>query len=79
MASIADAERAQKQLRERFGRLPGVRGIGVTWDESGDAHVRVNVDSSFRDEVRGLIPTEFDGVAIELRSVRAMRSFAGGS
>ena len=57
MASIADAEHAQKLVRERFGRLQGIRGIGVTWTESGDAHVRVNVERASegglsKDEIR---------------------------
>jgi hypothetical protein len=76
MASIADAERAQKVVRKRFGRLPGVRGVGVTWTESGDAHVRINVDRNFRDQVGEVIPPEIDGVKIELRSVSGMRTFA---
>lgn len=75
MASIADAEHAQKLVRERFGRLPGIRGIGVTWTESGDAHVRVNVERAFQDQVRGMIPAEVDGVTVELRSVSNMRTF----
>jgi len=77
MASIADAERVQKLVRERFGRLPGVRGVGVTWNDRGDAHVRVNVESGLREKFSSLIPSEVNGVAIELRSVRAMRTFAG--
>jgi hypothetical protein len=52
-----------------------VRGIGVTWDEKGDAWIRVNVDTHLRDAISKLIPPEFDGVAIELRSVRDFKSF----
>jgi hypothetical protein len=77
MASIADAERAQRQVRERFGRMRGVRGVGVTWDEKGDARVRINVDSDLRETISELIPSELDGVAIELRSVRDFKTFAG--
>jgi hypothetical protein len=75
MTTIADAERAQRRVREKFGRLQGVRGIGVTWDEKGNAWIRVNVESRLRDAVSKLVPSEFDGVAIELRSVRDFRSF----
>jgi len=75
MASITDAERAQKLVRQRFGRLPGVHGVGVTWDDRGDAHVRVNVQSDLYERVSSMIPTEVNGVAVELRSVRGMRSF----
>lgn len=77
MTSVLDAERAQKQLRARFGRLEGVRGIGVTWNENGDAHVRVNVDGRKRESVSKVIPSEVDGVAVELRSVGALKTFAG--
>ncbi len=77
MTSIADAERAQKRVREKFGRLDGVRGIGVTWNDSGDAWIRVNVERHLRDAVSKLIPAEFDGVAIELRSMRDFKSFSG--
>ncbi len=76
MASIADAERAQKVVRKRFGRLPGIRGVGVTWTENGDAHIRINVDPNFRDQVSGLVPTQINGVDIELRNVGRMRTFA---
>jgi hypothetical protein len=76
ITSIADAERAQQRLRERFGRLRGVRGIGVTWDERGNARIRINVDSDLRRSVGELIPSELDGVAIELRSVRDFKTFA---
>ncbi len=75
MASIAEAERAQKRMRKQYGRLEGVRGVGLTWDENGDAHIRVNVDSNFREKICGLIPSDFDGVAVELRSVRDLKTF----
>ena len=74
--SIAHAQRAQKRVREKFGRVEGVRGIGVTWDEKGDAWIRVNVDTHLRDAISKLIPPEFDGVVIELRSVRDFKSFS---
>jgi hypothetical protein len=77
VASIADAERAQQRLREKFGRMPGVRGIGVAWDERGDTHISVNVDNDLRETVRNAIPNQVDGVPIELRSIRNLRTFAG--
>jgi hypothetical protein len=77
MASIGDAERAGERFRMKFGRLQGVRGVGVTWNDRGDAHIRVNVDANARDSVSRLIPEEFDGIEIELRSVQNMRGFAG--
>lgn len=77
MATISDAERAQRRAKERFGRMRGVRGVGVTWDAHGDAHVRINVDSEMRDAVGHVIPSSLDGVAIELRSVRDFKTFAG--
>ncbi len=52
-----------------------MRGVGLTWDENGDAHIRVNVDSNFREKICGLIPSDFDGVAVELRSVRDLKTF----
>ena len=74
--SIAEAERAQKRVLEKFGRIRGVRGIGVTWDKKGDAWIRVNVEEHLRDAVSKLIPPEFDGVVIELRSVQDFKSFS---
>jgi hypothetical protein len=76
VASLADAERAQKQLRARFGRVRGVRGIGVTRDDNGDACIRVNVDDALTAAERARIPSEIDGVTIELRRVRELRTFA---
>jgi hypothetical protein len=76
MASIAQAERAQKQIRAKFGRIRGVRGIGVTWDDEGNARIRVNVDGDMSEAVRARIPSELDGVAIELRVVRGLQTFA---
>jgi hypothetical protein len=35
----------------------------------------VNVESSVRDALDDIIPAVFDGVAVEVRSVRAMRAF----
>ena len=76
MASIAEAERAQKQIRAKFGRIRGVRGIGVAWDDQGNARIRVNVDSNLSEAVRARIPSELDGVAVELRVVRGLQTFA---
>jgi hypothetical protein len=76
MSSITDAERVQKIVRERFGRLSGVHGVGVTWDENGVARVRVNVESRMREVMRDLIPATLDGVLIELRSISEFKSFA---
>lgn len=75
MASIADAKRVQTLIREHFGGVRGVRGVGVTWTENGDAHVRVNVDRNFHGELRGIVPSEINGVKIELRRVGGMRAF----
>ena len=74
--SPTDAERAERRLRERIGRLPGVRGIGLTRDDSGKALIRVNVDRELNASVRASIPEKLDGVAVELRNVGVLRTFA---
>lgn len=73
MTTIAEAERAQARFRREFARLPGIRAIGVTWNDRGEARIRVNVDA---DAASGSqVPAEFEGVAIEVRRVRGMRQF----
>ena len=76
MTTIAEAERVQVRFRQEFGRIPGVRGIGVTWNDEGEAHIRVNIDSEASPGVEKIVPSVFEGVAIEVRHVRNMRAFA---
>lgn len=75
MSSVAKAEVAKSKLRDAVGRAPGVRGFAVTWDDTGDAHVLVNVDPQKIDEVRRRLPGQIDGVAVEFRPVGRMRAY----
>lgn len=51
-------------------------GIGVAWDESGNAHVRVNVDPEHFEALSKQLPKMRDGVSIELRGVRDLRALS---
>lgn len=75
MSTIIEAEEAMKAIRSRFGRQVGIKGIGLTWDEAGNAWVRMNVDAGAYDEVERGVSALGGDVRVELRRVDDVRLF----
>jgi hypothetical protein len=64
MATMSTALEAKKKMREILEGLPGVNGIGITWDKNGQPAVQVNVDFEIADASLKKIPASVDGVAV---------------
>ena len=64
MATIKMALQAKEKVREMLKDLPGINGIGVTWDDEGHPCVRVNVDFEIDESDRRKIPSRVQGVPI---------------
>ncbi len=77
-AALEAKEEAKKILKG----LPGINGIGLTWDEEGEPCVRVNVDYEISEENRKKIPAFVQGVPIlteEIGRITAEYSARRGS
>jgi hypothetical protein len=64
MATMEDALQAKEKTKEILKGLPGINGIGLTWDDQGEPCVRVNVDYEISDESRKKIPAAVEGVPV---------------
>jgi hypothetical protein len=64
MATMKAAIQAKEKVREILKDLPGINGIGITWDEDGQPCVRVNVDYEIEEASRKKIPSHIWGVPV---------------
>ena len=64
MATMKAALEAKEEAKRVLRGLPGVNGIGLTWDKKGEPCVRVNVDYEISEETRKKIPASLRGVPI---------------
>ena len=64
MATMKAVLEAKKEAMKILKGLPGVNGIGLTWDEKGEPCVRVNVYHETSEETRKKIPASVRGVPI---------------
>lgn len=71
MESALQAKEAAKQILKG---LPGINGIGITWDEEGEPRVRVNVDYEITDESRKRIPSSIKGVPILVEEIGKLQT-----
>jgi len=58
------ALQAKEKVREILRGLPGINGVGVTWDAEGQPCVRVNVDFEIDESDRLKIPSRMEGVPV---------------
>lgn len=64
MATMKTALQAKEKTREILKDLPGINDIGITWDDSGQPCVRVNIDNEIKEADRRRIPPRVSGVPI---------------
>jgi hypothetical protein len=74
MATIKAVLEAKEEAKKILEGLPGVDGIGLTWDEKGEPCVRVNVDYEISEETRKKIPASVHGVPILTEEIGKIRA-----
>lgn len=72
MATMKAALQAKEKTKELLKDLPGIDGIGITWDDDGQPCVRVNVDVE-AEASRLEVPKSVDGVPVKVEIVRQAR------
>lgn len=72
MATMKAALQAKEKTKELLKDVPGIDGIGITWDDDGQPCVRVNIDIE-EERSRRQIPASVDGVPIKVEFVRQAR------
>jgi len=66
MATMKAALQAKQETKQILEGLPGVNGIGITWDDEGKPCVRVNIDFQIPEESRKKIPSSVQGIPIQV-------------
>lgn len=73
MSTLEAALEAKTRLRERLGRPPWLRGIGVAEEPGKGFVVQVNVDAVSAD-VRAAVPERLRGVPVRTEQVGRVRA-----
>jgi hypothetical protein len=68
MTTMKQALLAKEKTSQMVRGLPWVNGVGVTWDESGEPCVRVNVESDNGSDW-SKIPSRVDGVSVMIQPI----------
>ncbi|MDX1970794.1 MAG: hypothetical protein SFV23_26745 [Planctomycetaceae bacterium] len=69
------ATEAKRLVITKIGHLPGVAGIGLSWDDKGRTCVRVNVNPlEITPLVRERIPQDVEGVHVEVVELLHLRA-----
>lgn len=68
-ATLKLARAAKQRAAELFGDLPGLVGIGVCKNESGDYAVKINLDSEPTRAGRSRLPKTISGVPVAVEIV----------
>lgn len=74
MATVKAALQAKEKTQEILEGLPGINGIGITWDDEGRPCVRVNVDYQISEESRKKIPSMVQGVCVLVEEIGEIRT-----
>ncbi len=69
MASMQTARQAKEATKEILKGLPGINGIGITWDDEGKPCVKVNIDHEMATESRKHIPSSVEGVPVVVEEI----------
>jgi len=64
MASIDDLRAVKRKYSAQLLRTPGVCGVDIEVGESGDAVLKVHLDTQ-DPKVRAALPTELDGFPVQ--------------
>ena len=74
MATMKAVLEAKEEAKKMLKGLPGVNGIGLTWDDEGEPCVRVNVDYEISEEIRKKIPPSVHGIPILTEEIGRIRT-----
>lgn len=74
MTRVQAALQAKEKTKEILKGLPGINGIGVTWDHEGQPCVRVNVEYEVNEESRKKIPSLVLGVPVVVEEIGDIRT-----
>ena len=69
MVTMGAALQAKEVAKRILSEVPGVNGIGITWNEEGDPCVRVNVNYEMAEESRKRIPSSVQGVPVVVEEI----------
>ena len=64
MASVDDLRAVKRKYSAQLLRTPGVCGVDIEVGESGDAVLKVHLDTQ-DPKVRAVLPTELDGFPVQ--------------
>lgn len=70
-------EKTRENFREYLRTLKGIQALGVIQDDPDNYHFVVNIFSRWYKKNKKIIPSEFEGIKVELRSV-SKTSFLSG-
>jgi hypothetical protein len=63
------ALKAKDKAKKLLGDLPGISGIGITWDSKGRPIVKVNLHHQAGKAIRKKIPKSVDGIRVKVETV----------
>lgn len=69
MANMQAAKQAKEMAKEILKGLPGINGIGITWDQEGKPCVKVNINYEMAMESRKKIPSSVEGVPVVVEEI----------
>jgi hypothetical protein len=72
MPTMKQALDVKAKVSKLLKGLPGINGIGITWDETGQPCVRVNVSYGMGATDRRRIPSQVDKIPILVEVVGAV-------
>ena len=60
---------AKDKAKELLHEVPGISGIGVSWDAEGHPILKVNLHQEADEAVRDSIPKSVDGIPVKVETV----------
>jgi hypothetical protein len=63
------ALKAKEKAKELLDEVPGISGIGISWDSKGRPIVKVNLHQEAEKAVRKKIPKTVDGIRVKVEMV----------
>jgi hypothetical protein len=69
MPNMQAAKQAKEMTKEILKGLPGINGIGITWNEEGKPCVKVNIDLEMTTESRKKIPSCVEGIPVVVEEI----------
>lgn len=66
---MTDVFQAKEKVKNMLREVPGIKGIGITWDDDGQPCVLVNVEFGIIEANRHKIPDKINGIPILVSEV----------